>query len=87
MTTQIPTNLGAGSDESEVYFGDANECTVGEDTQMEADAFPNGTYYDGSAFQSGINNDETVIRVQAFHDFLQRQAKAWSILTTVTWGN
>ena len=87
MTTQIPTNLGAGSDESEVYFGDANECTVGEDTQMQADAFPNGTYYDGSAFQSGINNDETVIRVQAFHDFLQRQAKAWSILTTVTWGN
>ena len=87
MTTQIPTNLGGSSDESEVYFGDANECTVGEDTQMQADAFPNGTYYDGAAFQSGINNDETVIRVQAFHDFLQRQAKAWSVLTGVTWGN
>ena len=85
-STQIPKNLGGGADESEVYFGEFTDCVIGEDTGMEVAAFPNGAYYDGTNVISGISQDQTVIRVSAHHDFLQRHTDTFAVVQGVTWG-
>lgn len=85
-TTQIPINLGGGTNESEIYFGDWSECVVGEDASMtELQVFENGTFYDGSALVSGISTDQSVVRALEGHDVLVRHNKAFAMVTAVTW--
>lgn len=85
-TTQIPNNLGAG-DESEVYFADFAFLMIGEVSGIEVDVFQGGAYHDGTEIQSGISNDETVLRAIARHDFGARyRGKEISVITTVDWG-
>lgn len=83
-TTQIPNNLGAGSD-SEIYFGAFNDIIVGFDigTPMTVEMFPNGAYYDGSAQQSGISNDTSPVRVLEGHDVLLRHDNSFAMVTGV----
>lgn len=85
-TTSIPNNLGGGSD-SEVYCVMFQDCIIGFDqaTPMAVEAFPNGTFYDGSALQSGISSDQTPIRLLEGHDILVRHDTAGSLITTVQW--
>jgi HK97 family phage major capsid protein len=85
-TTQIPNNLGAGSD-SEVYFGAWNDGILGFDqaTPMAIEVFPNGTYFDGSALVSGISSDQTPVRILEGHDFVLRHDTTFSKVTGVQW--
>lgn len=85
-TTQIPNNLGGGTNESEVYFGVFSEALITENTSLIVDAFPGGTYHDGSALVSGISKDQTVIRAIARHDFLVRHTNCFAVLQAVKWG-
>lgn len=84
-TTQIPNNL-SGSN-SEVYFGAFNDAILGRDTGtgLAVELFPNGTYYDGSAIQSGISNDQSVIRAMEGHDVALRHTNTFSMITGVAW--
>ena len=84
-TTQIPNNL-SGSN-SEVYFGAFNDAILGRDigTQLAVEMFPNGTYFDGSAIQSGISNDQSVIRAIEAHDVALRHTNTFSMITGVAW--
>lgn len=85
-TTQIPQNLGGGT-ESEVYFGEASEQIIAENTQLVVQAFPGGAYVDSnSTVVSGISSDQTVIQVIERHDFNLRHTTSFSVLTTVKWG-
>ena len=52
---------------------------------MEVEAFPGGTYFDGSALQSGISRDQTVLRALSKHDIAMRHNLAASLLTGVLW--
>lgn len=85
-TTQIPNNLGGGSD-SEVYFGAWNDLIMGFDraTPMQVEAFPNGAYYDGSAVVSGISNDTTPVRLLEGHDVLARHDNTFARVDAVQW--
>jgi len=85
-TTQIPNNLGGGTD-SEVYFGAWNDLVIGFDktTPMQIEAFPNGAYYDGSAVVSGISNDTTPIRLLEGHDVVLRHDNTFSRIDAVAW--
>lgn len=84
-TTQVPANLGGGSNETECYFGQWSELIIGEDTAMQVEAFPNGAYYDGSAIQSGISQDSTPLRALERHDVIVRNDTSFSVLTGVTY--
>jgi HK97 family phage major capsid protein len=86
-TTQVPNNLGGGTNESEVYFGDFSEAIIGENTSLLVEAFPNGTYVDSATGNvvSGVSNDQTVVRVIERHDFGLRHENTFSMLTTVKW--
>jgi HK97 family phage major capsid protein len=85
VTTSVPKNLGSG-DDSELYFGDFAQFVMGDTLDMQVDFFPNGTYHDGSAFQSGINNNESVFRALSRHDFQLKHPDAFAMLTGVEWG-
>lgn len=84
MTTQIPVNLGAGTD-SEVYFVDFAQCVIGEVPGFIIDVSDTAAYHDGSAVVAAFSQDQTVIRVIAQHDFGVRQVNAVAVISTVRW--
>lgn len=86
ITEQIPTNLGGGTDESELYLVDMHYAMIGESMNLELEVFPNGTWDSSGTVKSGISNDMTVIRAIAKHDFGLRQSKAAVVVTEFSWG-
>ena len=85
-TTQIPTNLGAGTNESEIYLADYAQVVIGEASELIIEASSVAAYHDGTAVQSAWSRDQTVIRAIARHDFGLRHALSVAILTGVQWG-
>jgi len=86
-TTQVPNNLGAGSNASEIYFVDFNDCFIGEDETLLIDYSKEATYKDeGGNVVSAFQRDQTLVRVIAKHDFGPRHQESIAILTGVTWG-
>ena len=86
-TTQVPNNLGAGSNASEIYFADFNDCFIGEDESLMIDYSKEASYKDGDGnMVSAFQRDQTLVRVIAKHDFGPRHVESVSILTGVTWG-
>lgn len=85
VTDQIPTNLGAGADESEVYFVDFAECVIGERQEIEIVASGEASYVEGGQVVSAFSRNETVIRAVARHDFALRRPRAASVITGVKW--
>lgn len=85
-STQIPNNLGGGSD-SEVYFGAFNDAILGFDvgTPFTVEVFINGAFFDGSTVVSGISSDQSVIRALEGHDVSLRHDQAFAQLTGVQW--
>lgn len=86
-TTQIPTNLGGGTNETEIYFGAFNDAILGLDstTPLTVEAFPNGAFHDGTSVVSGISTDQSPIRAMEGHDVLLRHDNAIGVLQAVTW--
>ncbi|MDF3837146.1 phage major capsid protein [Cupriavidus basilensis] len=86
-TTQVPTNLGAGGKESEIYFTDFGDTFIGESETLEIDYSKEATYKDtGGNVVSAFQRDQTLIRVIAKNDFGPRHVESIAILTAVTWG-
>lgn len=90
-TTNIPTNLadyqGNGSTFSEVYFAHFPSMVfaLGEDFRVEM--FRGGAYYDGSAVQSGIAQDQTVFQLVLSCDFAsQYRGKNIAKIDSADWG-
>lgn len=84
-TTQVPTNLGGGT-ESEVYFADFADVIIGEALNLMIDASTEATYHDGVNLQSAFGRDQTVVRALQEHDFGMRHEESVAVLTAVTWG-
>ncbi|WP_330114914.1 phage major capsid protein [Pseudomonas sp. JS3066] len=88
LTTQIPTNLGAGGDESEIYFVNFSDCYIGEDENLEIAISTEAAYKDGGGnMVSAFQRDQTLIRVISKHDFGPRHAESIAVGTAVTWGD
>jgi HK97 family phage major capsid protein len=87
VENQIPTNLTVNSvtNSSEVYFAEATELLIGDTLSLAIEVFPGGAYYDGSAVQSGISQDLTIIRAIAQHDFIMRHPQGCAIIDNVDW--
>lgn len=87
LTTQIPTNLGAGTNESEIYFADFGDCYIGEDQQLVISFSQEASYNDGAGnWVSAFQRDQTLVRVIAKHDFGPRHVESVAVGTGVTWG-
>jgi len=85
MTTSVPDNLGAGGNESEIYFGDFSQLLIGDTESVTIASSDTAAYDDEGVMRSAFSNDETVIRLIAEHDTGTRYAVAFAMLTGVTW--
>lgn len=85
VTTSVPDNLGAGTNQSEIYFGDFAQFMIGDTEQIAIAASDVAAYDDGGTIRAAFSNDETVVRVIAEHDTQMRYDTAFAVLTGVTW--
>lgn len=85
VTTQIPINLGGGSDESEIYFVDMADAVIGDSQTLKIDASTEASYISNSVLVSAYSKDQTVIRAITEHDFGMRHDASIAVLTGVKW--
>lgn len=85
MTTQIPINLGGGTNESEVYLADFADVVIAEATNLLVDVSTEAAYHDGSAVVAAFSQDQTVIRAIIEHDLVLRHDESVAMLSTVLW--
>ena len=84
-TTQIPSNLGSGSD-TEIYLVNMADALIGETGQMEVAASSEAAYNDESGnLVSPFSRDQSVVRVLERIDFALRHEESVQILTGVAW--
>ena len=81
-TTQIPVNLGGGSD-SEMYLADMNQVIIGVALNPVVAIFDGAAYNSGGAVVSGVSRDETVVRMKQEHDIVVRHPEAVAVKTGV----
>lgn len=87
ITTQIPDNLGAGGDESEIYLADFGDCFIAETGQISIAFSKEAAYKDASGeMVSAFSRNQTLVRIIAQHDFGPRHQENIAILTAVKWG-
>jgi HK97 family phage major capsid protein len=86
-TTNIPINLGAGGDESEVYLVDFASIVVGETMDLEIAVADGASFVSaGGAQVNGFQSDETLVRALMQHDVNARQrGREIVVLTQVDW--
>lgn len=85
VSTSVPDNLGAGGNESELYFGDFAQFLIGDTLQVAIAASDTAAYDDNGTIRAAFSNDETVIRIITEHDTQVRYDAAFAVLTGVTW--
>ena len=85
-TTNIPNNLGDGTNESEVYFGDMSELIIADASTFILEANPAAAYHDGTNVQAAFSRDEVPIRIIVEHDSAMRHAESIAVLDSVLWG-
>ncbi len=83
--TQIPVNLGAGTNETEVYLVEFSQILIADSLEMVLDVSAEASYKEGSTLVSAFSRDETVVRAVQAHDFGTRHTKALAVLTGVRW--
>lgn len=85
VTTSVPDNLGAGTNETEIYFGDFEQFLIGDTYQVTLAASDSAAYDDNGTMRSAFSNDETLIRLIEEHDTQLRYDAAFAVLTGVVW--
>lgn len=85
VTTSVPDNLGTGTNESEIYFGDFSQFLIGDTEQVSLAVSDTAAYDDGGTMRAAFSNDETVIRLLQEHDTQVRYDTAFAVLTAVIW--
>ena len=79
-TSNIPTYLGDGADETEAYFGDASQLLIGEGTDMQLENFSSGTVGDKNL----ITDNMQAARLVRGVDFRLRHPEAFAEMNEVT---
>lgn len=85
-TTQISTGItkGTSSDTTYVVFSsDWEEAWIGENESLTIEASGVATYWDGAAWVSAFQNQQTVFRAVICHDFALRRPQLFTVLTGV----
>lgn len=83
-TSQIPRNLGGGS-ETELYFADFADVLVGETTGIMVDTSGEAAYNNGGTVVAAFSRDQTVIRAIVEVDLAVRHPQSVAVLTAVDW--
>ncbi|GAA4493231.1 phage major capsid protein [Pseudaeromonas paramecii] len=85
-TNTIPVNLGAGTNESEIYFADFNDVVIGEQDNMTMDFSREATYVDAAGtIVTAFSRNQSVLRLVANHDVGFRHPEGLALGTGITW--
>ncbi|MCF5855601.1 phage major capsid protein [Aeromonas veronii] len=85
-TNTIPTNLGTGTNESEIYFADWNDVVIGEQDNMTIDFSTEAAYVDSNGdMVSSFSRNQSLIRLVGNHDVGFRHPEGLALGTKVTW--
>lgn len=85
VTTQIPENLGGGSDETELYLQDFADVVIGESEGLVIDASNQAAYFDGVNIKAAFSEDTTVIRAIMLHDLGMRHEESVQVVNQLRW--
>jgi HK97 family phage major capsid protein len=85
FTSQIPINLGTGTNESEVYFVNFPDVVVGQASTLEIDASNTAAYHNGTSVVAAFSRDETVIRAIIQTDINVRHTESVGLISAVKW--
>jgi len=84
-TTQVPRNLGSGSD-SEIYLVDFNDVIIGDTMGVEVAVSNEASYTDeNGTLVSAFALDQQVMRVLTEHDLIARYEESICVMAGVTW--
>ena len=87
VSEQVPSNMGTGTNESEVYLADFGHIMMGVSRALVLTSSQEASYVNaGGTLVSAFAQDETVVRGVASHDFGLRYPAAVQVLQTVKWG-
>jgi HK97 family phage major capsid protein len=86
-TTQIPRNLGVGSNLSEIYLVDFDDVIIGQTLGVEVALSTEASYIDpvSGEFRNAFTQDLTLLRVLMEHDIQIRYDASIVVLTDVDW--
>jgi HK97 family phage major capsid protein len=85
-TNTIPSNLGTGTNETEIYFADFNDVLIGESGSFAIDFSREATYKDDQGqLVSAFSRNQSLIRVVTEHDIGFRHNEGLVLGTGVTW--
>lgn len=85
-TTNIPVNLGAGSNETEIYFADWADALIGETGVMTIDFSKEATYNDDTGtLVSAFSRNQSILRVVGGNDVGFRHVEGLQLGTGITW--
>jgi HK97 family phage major capsid protein len=85
MTNQLPTNLGAGSNEQYLILAATDQFILADTMSMLADSSSEATYVSGGSTVSAYQRDQTLFRVIEEIDFGCRHNRAISVGTVTGW--
>lgn len=85
-TSNIPTNLGGGTNESEFYFMDMDHVVVGRGEAFAIDISTEATVNVGGTQTNTFQKNQSAVRMMLEADINIRHASAVQIVTGVTWG-
>jgi len=85
VSTQVPRNLGAGSN-TEIYFADYADVVLGETTQILLDVSSTAAYQSGASVKAAFSLDQTLIRAIVEVDLQVRHEESVVLVETVRWG-
>ncbi|WP_448208478.1 phage major capsid protein [Azospirillum sp. sgz302134] len=87
-TTQVPITLGAGNNESEIYFGSHGHAMIGDTVSMTLSTSDQASFVDANGNTVNLwANGMLGIKLDMSHDFGLRYEEAFAMLTEVKWGS
>ncbi len=85
-TNTIPSNLGTGTNETEIYFADFNDVVIGEQDSMTIDFSREATYKDAEGnLVSAFARNQSLIRLVGEHDIGFRHPEGLAMGTGIIW--
>lgn len=84
-TTLIPTNLGAGTNQSEIILAAMPDVILAEEQTLILDTSTEASYTVAGVPISTFQRDESVMRAIMLHDLGVRHEQSIAVLTGVTW--
>lgn len=84
-TESVPSNLGVGTNESELGLVSPSGLYLGEDSGMKLESTDTGSYQVGGQLKSTFAEDSVAFKVVGQHDFEARHPKCCSVAEGIQW--